>query len=311
VTAPLCPAHPAERLAGRDPQLLADEVDARRQLGHRMLDLQPRVQLDEVEAPARPEQELERAGVAVLDRAAGLLGGRLHLLARLRSEGRRRRFLDQLLVAALDRALALAEGEHATLGVGENLDLDVPCRDDRLLEVEARVAEGGLGLGRRGRVGILELLGPVHEAHALAAPAGDRLQQHGIAGITGCRLCVRQRGCLVGAGDDGHSGGAHLALRHHLVAHARHRLGGRADKDEVVLVAGRGEGRVLGEEAPARMDGVAPVGRGRRDERRDLQVAVGSGRRPDADGAVGEAGVQRPLVGGRVHGDGFDAELVQ
>ncbi len=81
------------------------------ELGHRMLDLEARVQLDEVEAAVRAEQELERAGVAVADRAARALGGGLHLLARLGRERGRRRLLDQLLVAPLDRALALAERE--------------------------------------------------------------------------------------------------------------------------------------------------------------------------------------------------------
>ena len=56
-----------------------------------------------------PEQELERAGVDVADGAARALGRRLHRLAQLRRQRRRRRLLDQLLVAALERALALAE----------------------------------------------------------------------------------------------------------------------------------------------------------------------------------------------------------
>ena len=85
------------------------------ELGDGMLDLEPGVQLDEVEAPVRAEQELERARVRVAGREAGALGGRLHLLARLGRERGRRRLLDQLLVAALDRALALAEGEHAAV----------------------------------------------------------------------------------------------------------------------------------------------------------------------------------------------------
>ena len=43
----------AERLAARDPDLLAHEIEPGRQLGHRVLDLQPRVDLEEVER-ARP-----------------------------------------------------------------------------------------------------------------------------------------------------------------------------------------------------------------------------------------------------------------
>ena len=122
-----------------------------------MLDLQARVQLDEGERAVRPDEELERAGVAVADVHAGALGGGLHLLAQLVVERGRRRLLDQLLVAALDRALALAAGEDVAVVVAEHLDLDVARGRDHLLDVERAVAERGLRLGRRALVGGLEL----------------------------------------------------------------------------------------------------------------------------------------------------------
>src|SRR3546814_5736988 len=53
-------------LAAGDQQLLAHQVDAGDPLGHRVLDLDAGVHLDEVEA-AVLEQELERAGAAVAD----------------------------------------------------------------------------------------------------------------------------------------------------------------------------------------------------------------------------------------------------
>ncbi len=148
-----------ERLARRDPHLLAHEVDAGDELGDRVLDLQPRVQLDEGERAVRPEQELERAGVAVADVPARALGGGLHLLAQLGVERRRRRLLDQLLVAALDRAFALAAGEDVAVVVAEHLDLDVARRRDDLLDVERAVAERGLRLGCGALVGVAELAG--------------------------------------------------------------------------------------------------------------------------------------------------------
>ena len=57
-----------EPLAGGDPDLLLDDVDAGHHLGDRMLDLQPRVRFHEVEVAARIHQELEGAGVRVLHR---------------------------------------------------------------------------------------------------------------------------------------------------------------------------------------------------------------------------------------------------
>src|SRR6185312_11665470 len=86
-----------ERVARRDPHLLADEVDPDDRLGDRVLDLQARVQLDEGERAVRPDEELERAGIAVADVTAGALGGSLHRLAPLVVERGRRRLLDQLL----------------------------------------------------------------------------------------------------------------------------------------------------------------------------------------------------------------------
>ena len=61
-----------QALAGRDPDLLLDDVDPGDELGDRMLDLEARVCLEEVEVPARIHQELERAGVGVLHRTGGI-----------------------------------------------------------------------------------------------------------------------------------------------------------------------------------------------------------------------------------------------
>src|SRR5919109_544868 len=68
VPSPFCSARGGERLTRRDPELLADDVDFGYELAHRMLDLQPRVQLDEVERTVRAQEELERARVSVVNR---------------------------------------------------------------------------------------------------------------------------------------------------------------------------------------------------------------------------------------------------
>src|SRR5207244_11814356 len=117
VAAPRRAAGRLQALARGDPELLAHEVDSGRGLADRMLDLQPRVQLDAAEGPVGTEQELERAGVAVADRLRRPFGRRFHLLAQARGERGRWRLLDQLLMAPLDRALALAEGEDVARGV--------------------------------------------------------------------------------------------------------------------------------------------------------------------------------------------------
>ena len=72
-----------QRLAGSDADLEPDEVEPRDRLGHRVLHLQARVRLHERERAVRPDEELERAGVAVADVAARALRRRLHLLTQL------------------------------------------------------------------------------------------------------------------------------------------------------------------------------------------------------------------------------------
>ena len=260
--------------------------------------------------PSGAEQELERAGVLVADRAARALGRRLHLLAGVGIQSRRGRLLDELLVSPLDRAFALAERQHASVLVAEHLDLDVARGDERLLEVERRVGEGGLGLGARGRVRGLELLGPVHEPHALAAAAGDRLQQDREAELGRGGSHLVQRRATLGAGHERHAGRLHLGLGARLVAHPLHHVRIRPDEDEIVLLARAHEGRVLGEEAVAGVNGLAAGRLGCGDHVRDPEVALGGRRRADADRAVREPDVQSVVVGGGVHGDRFGAELV-
>ena len=133
-------------LAGGDADHLLDEVDAGDQFGDRMLDLQAGVHFEEVERAVLPGDELDRAGAVVvhgLGQRDGLLA---HGLAGLLVEQRRRRFLDDLLVAALDRAFALAEIDDVAVLVAEHLDFDVARIDDEFLDEHAVVAERGLGL---------------------------------------------------------------------------------------------------------------------------------------------------------------------
>ena len=72
--------------------------------------------------------------------------------SRARSSGvdrDRRRLLDDLLVAALQRALALAEVDEVAVAVAEDLHLDVARPLDELLDVDAVVGEERLALRRR------------------------------------------------------------------------------------------------------------------------------------------------------------------
>ena len=57
--------------------------------------------------------------------------------ALVRGETGRGRFLDELLVPALEGAVALPDRDHGAVAVGEQLDLDVTCRAELALEIDA------------------------------------------------------------------------------------------------------------------------------------------------------------------------------
>src|SRR5690606_6546204 len=107
-----------------DRQLRLHDVDAGDHLGDRVLDLYARVHLDEVEL-AVLVQELERARAAIADAQARLDAERSHPFPLLRRDARRRRLLDDLLMAPLHRAVALAEMDRMAVSVGQHLELDV------------------------------------------------------------------------------------------------------------------------------------------------------------------------------------------
>src|SRR5690606_6000422 len=81
------------------------------------------------------------------------------------------------------------------------------------------------------------------------------------------------------------------------------------DEGQPRLAADAREGRVLGEEAVAGVDGVGPRDLRRGDDRGDVEVALLRRPRADADGFVREARVDGFAVDVAVDGDGLDAEL--
>ena len=122
-----------EFLAGGDAHLPFDEVDAGDHLGDRVFDLQAGVHLhkEELVRGVVGDQELHGAGAGVVDAARGVAGGLAETGPDVRAVGqgfqqRRGCLLDDLLVPALQRALALPQVDDVAVVVREDLDLDVP-----------------------------------------------------------------------------------------------------------------------------------------------------------------------------------------
>src|SRR2546422_3326102 len=100
-----------------------------------------------------------------------------------RRQIRRRRLLDQLLVATLDRTVALVEMDDGSRAVAEHLDLDVTRALEIALDADVGPAERGLGApGRHGkRRG--QLPGLFHPRHADASAAPRRLEYDRISDL--------------------------------------------------------------------------------------------------------------------------------
>ena len=159
-------------LALRDSDLLLDEIHAGNRFGDGMLDLDAAVQLQEEEI-VPVEHELRGARTAVVDRAREGDRRSGHPLAQPgREDGR---LLQHLLVASLDRALALAQRDDRALSVREKLDLDVARPLDVALAEDAVVPEGGLGLALRRLERLLQLSRRADDAHPAPAAAGRSL----------------------------------------------------------------------------------------------------------------------------------------
>ena len=293
-----------QRLALRDAQLPGDQIDAVDQFGHRMLDLQPRVHFQEVERAVLRQQELHRAGANVIHGLRCRDRSSTHALAQRGIDGRARRFLDDLLVAALNRAVALAEMHDGAMAIAEHLDLDMAGIDHRLFDQQLAAAKGVGGLRARRSNRVAQFGFVMDQPHSASAAAGRRLDHHRQAGLL---RFGDQRGIgLVIAlvtRHAGHAGRQHQPLRGALVAHCGDRRRVRTDEHQTGVLHGLREVGAFGQEAIARMDGIGAAGPGSREDRVDRQVAVPGRSRSDAHGFVGRAHMQRAGVGIAVDGD--------
>ena len=273
-----------------DPQLQLDQVEPGDALGDRVLDLQPGVHLQEVEAsavarrPGTPPCRRRRSrspsprpprGVEQLARAAASL------------DQRRRRLLDDLLVPALDRALALAERPDRAVGVGEHLHLDVPAGLDVGLAEHRRVAE------RRLRLGAAPPRSPPGSSASSRTtriprppPPADALTS------TGRSASVTASGSS--SASTGTPAAAISFLASILEPIARDRRRRRPDPGQPGVDAPPGEVGVLREEAVARVDGVGAGRAGGVDQQVGAQVGVGG-----ALPAAGRRGRPRRRAGAR------------
>ncbi|EKD60207.1 MAG: hypothetical protein ACD_54C00887G0001 [uncultured bacterium] len=114
-----------QRFTARHPDHLFHQIDPGDQLRHRMFHLQTGVHLKEIEVAVAINDEFHRAGAGIAHRFRQGAGLFAHRAARCLVQKRRRRFLDHLLVASLDRAFAFVQVDAIAVLVGQHLNFDV------------------------------------------------------------------------------------------------------------------------------------------------------------------------------------------
>src|SRR3569832_230151 len=131
-----------ERLTLREQDLRLHDVDAGAFFGDSVLDLDARINIDEVVlVRVRIDEELDRAGRVVADLLADLDGRLAQCVADLHVQIWSRRDLDDLLVSSLDRAIPFKQMDEVAVSVAEQLHFDVPRSLNELLDKDVRAAE--------------------------------------------------------------------------------------------------------------------------------------------------------------------------
>ena len=291
-----------------DLDLPLDEVHARHHLRDGMLDLEAGVHLHKIKMAVGGDDELDGPGAGVARRFRGLDRRVADALADAGVEVGSGGLLDHLLVAlGLKGAVALAEVQDGPMLVGQNLDLNMAEGLDELLDVDVGIAEGRFGFKLGGLEDFGELFLVLDDADAAPAAAAGRLDHHREADLGrhfGGFEGIAQGG--VGAGDDGDAGLFHGRAGRDLVAHKFDGADRRADVFQADGVAHLGERGDLGQKADAGVDGVAAGDDGGAEDVGRVEVGAFALRRPDADGLIGQADMERVDVGLGVDGDGRD-----
>ena len=127
-------------------------------LGDGVLDLEPGVDLEEGDGAVLADEELAGAGADVPRLAQDRLGRLVEPGDLVVGEERRGRLLDQLLVAALERAVAGGDDHDVAVLVGQALGLDVARLVEVLLDEALAAAERRDGLADRRLVELGDLL---------------------------------------------------------------------------------------------------------------------------------------------------------
>ncbi len=282
-----------QRLAVGDLELLQHQVDARGFLGDRVLDLKPGVDLQERDQPVLADQIFDRAGAVVVRFFADPLGGFVDFFALCVGQERRGRLFDELLEAALQRAVTGAGHDDVAVLVGDHLRFDVARLVQVALDEAFAAAERRDRLAGRRLEQLGDLLDGAGHLHAASAAAEGRLDRDRHPVLLG------ERDHLVGVlhrvGGTGHQrslrAGGDVA-RGDLVTEVADRLRAGPDPDQPGVDHRLGEVGVLRQEAVAGVNRVGAGLLGGLQQLAEVEVGLRRGLTTQREGLVGQLDVR-------------------
>ena len=288
------------------------EVDAGDHFGDGVLDLDARIDFDEVPAiGVGIEEEFDGAGVAVAGFARQGDGRAAEFLADRGRQMRRGGDFDHFLVAALHGTVAFPQMQQIAVMIAQDLNLDVAGAGDVFFEEYGGVAECRERFVLRFLQARVEIGGLAHHAHPSPSAAHGGFDDDRVADVLS-ELAGFSRGFdgRFRSGQNRHSGGSGQTAGGRLVAEKFEQFGRWADEGDTGLGAGTREAGVLRQEAVSGMDGVNLALDGQGDDARDVEIGFDGGLAfADQVGLVGLETVQAEAIFLGIDGDGTQVQL--
>ena len=233
------------------------------------------IHLDEVVIAVTIHQKFQCAGGDIVHMLCDLHRITVQCLTGLLRNREGRSEFHDLLIASLQRAVALTQMHHVAVFVTQHLDLDVFRIHQELLHEDIIIAEGLLRFALDEIELDAHIFLTVTAAHTASAAAGSRFQNdrktefignlHGFVGILDGLFRTGDRGDLTGPCD---------LLCFQFVAHLRQDLGRRTDEGDACIFTCLGKCGILGQESVTRMNGTDAAPFGKVDDGRNIQICL-------------------------------------
>ena len=264
-----------------------------------MLDLDARVHLDEEPVVlVHVVEELDGARIVVADAFGEIHRSVAKLLAHLRIEVHRRRDLDDFLITALHRAIALVEVHDIAVLVPEDLDLNVFGAGNVALEEHCGIAKRVERLILRLTQKARQQRWFFHHPHATTTTAeGSFDDQRKTNFVSRLERLIGIGDRLLGAGQRWHLVAMRQRPRRGLVAHVFQQLRRWTNEGDALARTSPCKLRVFRKESIARMNHRHALLLGERDDALDIEVSADRAlRRIELVRLVGLESVNRKAV---------------